>query len=103
MISVEQARKNVELHNAKVAELKMSQAKAFIEKVVEPAIVEASMHGKSEVVVNIGDCLDSMAEVMGMIQEAGFKTERGRSDDALRITWLSESVVTARRAVVVVG
>lgn len=87
MISVEQARKNVEQHNAEIENLKVVKAKAFIEKVVEPAITKSSMNGENEVVVNIGDCLDSLTEVMGMIHEAGFQTQRGRSDDALRITW----------------
>lgn len=99
MISAEQARKNVEQHNAEVAKLKVTKAKAFIEKVIEPAIIEVSMHGKNEVVVNIGDCLDSLTEVMGMIHEAGFQTERGRSDDALRITWYANGTPTHHNTV----
>lgn len=99
MISVEQARKNVEHHNAEVAKLKVTKAKAFIEKVVEPAIIEASMHGKNETAVTIGECLDALTEVMGMIHEAGFQTERGRSDDALRITWYANGTPTCHNTV----
>ena len=99
MISVEQARKNVEQHNAELAKLKVIKAKAFIEKVVEPAITKSSMNGENEVVVNIGDCLDALTEVMGMIHEAGFQTERGRSDDALRITWYANGTPTHHNTV----
>lgn len=103
MISAEQARKNVEHHNAEVAKLKVTKAKAFVEKTIEPAIIEASMHGKNEAVVNIGDCMDALTEVMGMIHEAGFQTERGRSDDALRITWYANGTPAYQntRAVVI--
>ena len=99
MISAEQARKNVERYNTQVAEAKRQAAAAFVEKNIEPKILEASMHGKNEVVVNIGDCTDALSEVMGMIHEAGFQTERGRSDSALRITWYANGTPTARNAV----
>ena len=79
MISAEQARKNVELHNSKVAAIKRKKAEEYIEKVLEPQIVDASMQGKSDVVVDIGECMEAISEVMGMIQEAGFKTERFRN------------------------
>lgn len=99
MISAEQARQNVERYNTQVAKMKVIKAKAFIEKIVEPAIIESSTHDKNEVVVNIGDCLDALTEVMGMIHEAGFQTERGRSDDALRITWYANGTPTHHNTV----
>lgn len=43
MISAEQARKNVEHHNAEVAEAKRQAAAAFVEKNIEPKIMEASI------------------------------------------------------------
>lgn len=99
MISAEQARQNVERYNIQVAEAKRQAAVAFVEKNIEPKILEASMHGKNEVVVNIGDCTDALSEVMGMIHEAGFQTERGRSDSALRITWYTKGTPTHHNAV----
>lgn len=99
MISVEQARQNVERYNTQVSEDKNRAAAAFVEKNIEPKILEASMHGKNEVVVNIGDCTDVRTEVMDMIHKAGFQTERGRSDSTLRITWYANGTPTARTAV----
>lgn len=104
MISAEQARKNVEQYATKAAEAKRRAATAFVEKFIEPQIFEASMQGKNEVVVNIGECTDALSEVMGMIHEAGFQTERSRSDSALRITWYANGTPTSRntlKAVVV--
>lgn len=99
MISVEQARQNVELYNTQISEAKEREAVAFVEKNIEPKILDASMHGKNEVVVNIGGCMDVLTEVIGMIREAGFNTERGRSDSALRITWHANGTPTARNVV----
>lgn len=99
MISAEHARKNVEHHNSEVEKLKKVQAKAFIEKVAEPAIIEASMHGKNEVSVNVGECLESISEIVGMISEAGFVIERGRSDAMLRITWYANGTPTCHNTV----
>lgn len=99
MISAEQARKNVEQYTIRDAEAKRQAAAAFVEKNIEPKILEASMHGENEVVVNIGDCTDALSEVMGMIHEAGFQTECSRCDSALRITWYANGTPTARNAV----
>lgn len=94
MISAEQARQNVERHKAQVSEAKRQRAEIFIKEVVEPAICAASMEGKSEINLNFHDYHDVASEVVGMIHEAGFQTERGRSDDAIRITWYADGTPT---------
>ena len=99
MISVEQARQNVERYNTQVSEDKRQAAVAFVEKNIEPKILEASMQGKRDVVVDISQCMKAISDVMGIIHEAGFKTERGRSDSTLRITWYANGTPTARNAV----
>lgn len=100
MISAEQARKNVEQYNDGVAKAKRQAAETFIEKVIEPQILEASMQGKRDIVVDISQCMEVISDVMGIVHEAGFKTERGRSDSAIRITWYGEGATpTARNAV----
>ena len=100
MISAEQARQNVERYNTQVAEAKRQAAAAFVEKFIEPQILEASMQGKRDIVVDISQCLEVISDVMGIVHEAGFKTERGRSDSAIRITWYGEGATpTARNAV----
>lgn len=104
MITAEQARKNVEQHNTKVAELKRQKSEKFLGEVVEPAIVEASMHGKNETCVNFGDYLDVASDILGMISEAGFKAERGRNDAMIRVSWYpvgQETPYATPKAVVV--
>ena len=104
MISAEQARKNVERYHEKTAQAKRQRAEEFISGVVEPKIVEASMNGKTEVSVDIGGYMEAMSEALGMIHEAGFKSERGRNDSAIRICWNANGTATAHntRAVVVI-
>lgn len=94
MISAEQARKNVEQFNAQVAEAKRQAAVAYVEKAIEPKIIEASMQGKRDIVVDISQCMEVISEVMGIIHEAGFKTERNRSDSAIQITWYGGAEAT---------
>lgn len=103
MISAEQARQNVERYTTQVAEAKRQAAATFVEKAIEPQIVEASMQGKHDIVVDMSQCMEIVSEVMGMIHEAGFKTERSRSDSAVRISWYGEGTTPkATRAVVVI-
>ena len=90
MISAEQARKNVEQYNDGVAKAKRKAAETFIEKVIEPQILEASMQGKRDIVVDISQCMEVISDVIGIVHKAGFKTERGRSYSAIRITWDGE-------------
>lgn len=90
MISAEQARQNVERYNTQVAEAKRQAATAFVEKNIEPKILEASMQGKRDITVDISQCMEVISDVIGMVHEAGFKTERGRSDAAIRISWYGE-------------
>lgn len=104
MISAEQARKNAEHYHEQTAKAKRQRAEEFISGVIEPKIVEASMNGKTEVSVDIGGYMEVMSEVLGMIHEAGFQSERGRSDSAIRICWNANGTATAHntRAVVVI-
>ena len=104
MISAEQARKNVELNKVNADEAKRKKAESFINKVVEPRIVEASVNGKSDTKVDISACLEARTEIMDMIHAAGFKTERGHNDSTIRISWLAPGVATPHntRAVVII-
>ena len=90
MISAEQARKNAEQYNTGVAKAKRKAAENFVEKSIEPQILEASMQGKRDIVVDISQCMEVISDVIGIVHEAGFKTERGRSDSAIRISWYGE-------------
>jgi hypothetical protein len=105
VISAEQARKNVEQYNAQVAEAKRQAAATYVEKAIEPRILEASMQGKRDIVIDVTQCMDVISEVLGIIHEAGFKTERNRSDSAIQITWYGGAEATphnSAKAVVVI-
>lgn len=99
MISAEQARQNVERYNTQVAEAKRQAAAAFVEKNIEPMILEASMHGKRDIVVDISQCMEVISHVIGMVHEAGFKTERGRTAAAIRISWYGGGEATPHNTV----
>lgn len=105
MISAEQARKNVEQYNAGIAEVKRKAATDYVDKVIEPQILEASMKGNQDIVIDISKCMDVLPEVLDIIHNAGFKTERNRSDAAIRITWFGGCGATpynSAKAVVVI-
>lgn len=104
MITAEQARKNVELNKVKADEAKRQKAESFINEVVEPRIVEASVNGKSDIKVNISAYLEARTEIMDMIHKAGFETGRGHNDSTIRISWPAPCVATPHntRAVVII-
>ena len=87
MITAEQARKNVEHHNARVAEAKRQSAMSFIEKVIDPKIIEASTDGKCDISVDITKCSEVASNILGILHEAGFKTEHTRNDSVIQISW----------------
>ena len=87
MISAEQARQNANQYAASEAARKAEKANNYINNVVEPAILQASMIGKTELTVSMTDSLDIISEVIGIITGAGYKITRGRADCEFHVSW----------------
>lgn len=80
MITAEQARKNAEKSEAAKAAIRQQKAEEYIQRVVEPKILEASQAGSWGTFVDIRECADVSHIIARILDDAGFKCKYIQKD-----------------------